>query len=118
MDTEFLSQRARILQQMASLDTMEEGSLRADFRPRPSGGQVGPYYKHQVWKEGHNITRHVPADQAGALQEAIANRQQFEQLAAQFVSLTIDHTRQTEPLAGVKKKSSPSAALKKKRSSS
>ena len=41
---------------------MEEGSLKAEYRTS-SGGErtspIGPYYKHQVWQNGRNVSRRI-----------------------------------------------------------
>ena len=88
MNTDFLTQRTHLIHQMASLQRMEQGSLKAEYRTSSAGGQtgqVGPYYKHQVWQDGHNVSRRISAEEAPGLEAAIANRQRFEALAAQFV---------------------------------
>ena len=82
-------------QQMDRVQRMEQGSLRGDTRPslRHPGRARGPYFKHQVWEDGQNVTRSVPADQADALAEAIAGRKEFEKLAEQFIETTVLMTR-------------------------
>ena len=88
-------QRQQLLQQMEQIQRMEHGSLRGDTRPsrRHPGQDRGPYFKHQVWEDGQNVTRSVPADKADALADAIAGRKQFETLAAQFIEATVRMTR-------------------------
>ena len=106
MNLNYPQKRHQLLQQMAQLNTMEYGSLKAEYRPAEAGqsaAPLGPYFKHQVWQEGHNLSRRVPTEQAPALAEAIANRQTFEKLALDYVGLTVEHTRQ-----GDAKKNSPS----------
>ena len=103
MPTNFLSTRTQILQQMAALDTMEQGSLKAEYRASPSGERCGPYFKHQVWQEGSNLSQRIPAAEAPVLEAAIANRQKFEALATQFIAVTVSHTRQSQAVATVKK---------------
>ena len=107
MNLNYPQKRHQLLQQMAQLDTMEYGSLKAEYRPLAPPSQssetLGPYFKHQVWREGRNASRRVPAEQAPALAQAIANRQTFEKLASNFVGLTVEHTRE-----GGAKKNSPS----------
>ena len=114
MINDFLSQRALILQQMAALDTMEQGSLKAEYRQSSSGERCGPYFKHQVWQDGANLSRRVPPEEAPALEAAIANRQKFEALASQFINATVSHTRQDQD--ALKKRASP-ASLRNKKSS-
>jgi hypothetical protein len=85
---------------------MEHGSLKAEYRDSSAGGQsgqVGPYYKHQVWQDGRNVSRRISAEEAPGLQAAIANRQRFEALASQFVDLTVAHTRQCQSATAQKK---------------
>ena len=119
MNPAFLAQRTQILQPMAALQTMEQGSLKAEFRDSPSGERCGPYFKHQVWQDGSNFSRRVPPEEASALEAAIANRQRFESLATQFVELTVSRTRQSQPAPSLKKKTSrPLSSWRKKRKSS
>jgi len=121
MNLDFFAQRVQILEQMASLDTMEEGSLKTEFRISSAGGQthqVGPYFKHQVWRNGRNVSQRILAEQAPALEKAIANRQKFEQLAAQFKQLTLAHTRENQSDVAQKKRSRPSSLPKSRKSKS
>jgi hypothetical protein len=104
---------------MVSLQSMEQGSLKAEYRTNSADGQtcqVGPYYKHQVWQDGRNVSRRVSAEAAPSLQAAIANRQRFEALAAQFIDLTVAHTRQWQS-ATVQKKRAPTSSSRRKRKS-
>jgi hypothetical protein len=116
MNLNYPQKRHHLLQQMAQLDTMEYGSLKAEYRPT-DGGQsaqpLGPYFKHQVWHGGHNLSRRVPAEQAPALANAIANRQTFERLASDYIGLTVEHTRQGD----AKKNSTSKLRLKRKKPS-
>ena len=95
-----LHQREQILQQMEQIQRMERGSLQAQTRPslRHPGQDRGPYFKHQIWEGGQNVTRHIPAQQADALAQAIEGRKEFEKLAEQFIDATVILTRaQTGP---------------------
>jgi hypothetical protein len=87
------AQRDQVLQRMAQLDTMEYGSLQAEHRPAQGGGTTGPYYKHQVWEHGKNLSQRIPAVEALALQTALTNRQRCEELAREFIDLTVQLTR-------------------------
>jgi hypothetical protein len=96
MNLNYPQKRHQLLQQMAQLDTMEYGSLKAEYRPAEPGQSsepLGPYFKHQVWQEGRNLSRRVPTEQALALANAINNRQTFEKLATDYIGLTVEHTR-------------------------
>jgi hypothetical protein len=96
--------RQQILQQMEQIQTMELGSLQEETRPSKTnpGQSAGPYFKHQVWDKGKNLTRRVPPEKAEALAQAIEGRKQFEQLAGQFIQTTVAMTREASP--GSKKK--------------
>ena len=94
MSDSFLAKRAALLQQMAALDSMELGSLKAEYRPTPSGSKSGPYFKHQVWKDATNQTQRVSEEDAPSLEAAIDNRLKFESLAQAFIDLTVEHTPQ------------------------
>ena len=87
------AQRGQILQQMAQLETMEYGSLHAEYRPAAGGGTTGPYYKHQVWEQGKNLSQRIPAAEAPALQTALTNRQRCEALVQEYIALTVQQTR-------------------------
>jgi hypothetical protein len=105
-------QREHLLQQMNSLTHMERGKLCRQSR----GPGATPFYKLQCWQRGKNHTRYVPADQVPALQEALANHQQFQELAEAFVTLTVRQTRQAAAADGKKNsmRSRPSATAKPK----
>jgi hypothetical protein len=118
VNTNFLTQRTHLIHQMASLQSMEQGSLKAEYRTSSAGGQtgqVGPYYKHQVWQDGRNVSRRISAEEAPGLEAAIANRQRFETLAAQFVDLTVAHTRQCQSATAQKKRASTSSSRRKRK---
>jgi hypothetical protein len=90
-----LHKRQQILQQMEQIQRMERGSLQAETRPslrRPDQDR-GPYFKHQVWENGQNVTRRIPAEKADALAQAIEGRKEFERLADQFIDATVILTR-------------------------
>jgi len=110
----FDQQREQILQQMNTLTRMERGKLCRQSR----GPGTTPFFKLQCWQRAKNHTRYVPADEVPALQQALANHQRFQELAEQFVTLTVAQTRQ-EAVAERKKnftKSRPNATAKPKRS--
>ena len=114
MNNDFISKRTRILQQMAALDNMESGSLKAEYRNSPSGERCGPYFKHQVWQDGANVSRRVTPEEAPALEAAIVNRQQFETLASEFIEVPVAGTRQSQAGA-LKKRAAPASSRNKKR---
>jgi hypothetical protein len=67
-------------------------------------GPEGPYYQHQAWEGGKNLSRYVSRDQAVAVQEAIQGYHRYQELTAQYAQAIIDQTR-AELAAHSKKKS-------------
>ena len=111
--SKFIEQRQVIFQQMAQIDQMEYGSLKAEFRPgADSSHPLGPYYKYQVWRQGKNHSQRVAGPRAEQLRQAVEGRQQFEQLAQQCIELTVQHTRATRPATDAKKNSRSQSARK------
>jgi hypothetical protein len=66
-------------------------------------GPQGPYYNHQCYEDGRNVSRYVPAEQVPELQEAIEGYRRFQELVRQYVRLQVGKTR-AERHAGLKKK--------------
>lgn len=96
-----LQRRQAILEQMARIDQMEYGSLKAEYRPGPDPGHpLGPYYKYQVWRDGKNHSERVTGARVEQLKSAIAGRQQFERLAQEFIASTVEHTRAASQISG------------------
>jgi hypothetical protein len=102
------ARRTQIIEQLAQLDTMEYGSVRAEHRPASGGGTTGPYFQHQVWEHGKNLSQRIRADEAPALQRAIANRQMAEALAQEYIAVTVQLTRQCVDDAALAKKNARS----------
>lgn len=111
--SKFIEQRQVIFQKMAQIDQMEYGSLKAEYRAGIDPDQpLGPYYKHQVWREGKNHSQRVAGPRAEQLRQAVAGRQQFEQLAQACIELTVGHTRQGQRATEAKKNSRSRSARK------
>jgi hypothetical protein len=104
--------RQTILEQMGSITHMERGKLCAQSQ----GPGAATFHKLQCWHQGKNHTRYVPAQEVPQVQAALAGHARFQQLAEEFVDLTIALTHQ-ENQADSKKnspKSKPSATRKAK----
>lgn len=102
-----------LLQQIAQIQHLERGKL-CILRHGPQG----PYYNHQTWENGKNVSRYVPRDQIPALQQALAGYAQFQQLVEQYARLRIQQFR-ADRAAGVKKKTSaPNSSWPKNKKSS
>ena len=89
--------RQSLVDQIAAISTMQPGTLAEEWRERPNPEgigvlRLGPYYKHQVWKDGRNVSRRVPAAEAALLREDIDNAKRFEQLTQELAHLNIEHT--------------------------
>ena len=91
-----IARRDELLGQMAQCDTMEYGSLHAERRHSAGGGASGPYFKHQVWERGKNLSQRIPVQDAQGLQAAIASRRHFEELAREFIDVTVQLTRRRQ----------------------
>jgi hypothetical protein len=87
-----------ILQQIAQIQRMDHGSISVIRQ-----GPHGPYYNHQCFENGRNVSRYVPAQQVPELREAIEGYRQFQQLVKQYVQLRVEKTRSARQ-AGLKKK--------------
>lgn len=107
--------RIQILQQMEQITAMENGSIQSESRPSKSDPSLvsGPYFKHQVWEDGVNVTRRVSPEEAERLAKAVEGRKQFEFLAQEFKDTTIEMTRAQLPASAQKK----TAPISKRRSS-
>lgn len=77
-----------LLQQIAQIQSMERGKLSVIKE-----SSAGPFYKIQAREQGKNLTRYVPREQVGAVQEAIEGYQRFKSLTEQYAQQVIDQTR-------------------------
>lgn len=84
----------RLLQQIAQIEGMERGKL-CVMREGPTG----PYYNHQNWEDGKNVSRYVPQEEVADLQKALAGYQTFQSLSEQYVDLIVKRTRQERSAA-------------------
>lgn len=89
---------------MAVIERMERGHLSEEYRGgSQQGGQLGPYFKHQVWEAGSNCSRRVRREEVAALREAIEGYERFGRLADEYVELTVAMTREERGDIGSKK---------------
>jgi hypothetical protein len=102
-----------ILRDLAQIQRLDRGTVSVIRQ-----GPAGPYYNHQCYEKGRNVSRYVPAEQVAQLQAAIADHQRFQQLVQQYVELLVERTR-AERQAGSKKKTPrPTSSWPKTRKSS
>ena len=90
-----------ILQDIAQLRRLDRGSV-CVIRHGPDG----PYYNHQCYENGKNVSRYVPGDQVADLKEAIESHRRLQELVEQYVQLMVEKTR-ADRQAGSKKKTPP-----------
>ena len=91
------SLRQALLDQIAAITTMLPGTLAEEYREHPAADghgtvQLGPYFKHQVWRDGRNVSRRVPAAEAATLKLDIQEAKRFQQLTDQLAQLNIQQT--------------------------
>lgn len=88
-----------ILNQIAQIQRLEKGTLNIIRH-----GPKGPYYNHQCYENGQNVSRYVPGDKAADFQEAIEGYQRFQKLVEEYVQLMVEKTR-VDRSSGSKKNS-------------
>jgi len=87
-----------LLNDIAQIQRLDRGTVSV-LRQGPQG----PYYNHQCYEKGRNVSRYVPPEQVPDLQAAIDGYRQVQELMAQYVQLMVEKTR-AERAAGAKKK--------------
>ena len=90
--------RQTVLNQLAELTTMEHGTLREEYRERPSPDgegsvRLGPYFLHQCWENGRNLSRRVPLAEVESLRDDLKNGERFEKLVSHLGQLAIAQGR-------------------------
>ncbi len=93
------SNRKALIDQIAAITTMQPGTLAEEWRERPdpdTGGtqRIGPYYKHQVWRDGRNLSRRISASEAAQLREDIDNAKRYAELTGELARINIERTLQ------------------------
>ena len=101
-----------ILQDLVQIQRLDRGSVSV-IRPGPAG----PYYNHQCYENGRNVSRYVPAEQVAELQAAIADYQRFLQLVQQYVELLVQKTRAQRQAGSKEKNPRPTSSWPKTRKS-
>ena len=87
-----------VLYEIAQIQRLERGTISVIRQ-----GPEGPYYNHQCYQEGKNVSRYVPLEQVAAVKEGIDGYHRFQELVQQYVQLMVEKTR-AEREAGLKKK--------------
>src|SRR5665213_1773504 len=87
-----------VLRELAQIQHLERGTLSVIRQ-----GPAGPYYNHQCYEAGKNVSRYVPSEQVSEMKEAIDGYHRFQELVQQYAQLMVEKTR-VERAAGSKKK--------------
>ena len=89
-----------LLHDIAQIQSLDRGTVSV-LRQGPQG----PYYNHQCYEDGRNVSRYVPPEQVPALKAAIEGHHRVQELMAQYVQLLVEKTR-ADRVPGAKKKTS------------
>jgi hypothetical protein len=102
-----------LLHGIAQIQQLDRGTLSVIRQ-----GPEGPYYNHQCYEQGRNVSRYVPAEQVADLRAALDGYRQVQTLLAEYVQLMVEKTR-AERLANAKKKTlhPKSSSLRTRKSS-
>ena len=87
-----------LLRQIGQIHRMDHGTVSVIRQ-----GPHGPYYNHQCYEKGRNVSRYVPTEQVPELEQAIEGYRRFQELVKQYVQLRVEQTR-AERQAGSKKR--------------
>jgi len=88
-----------VLHDLAQIQQMERGTLNVIRQ-----GPQGPYYNHQCYEQGRNVSRYVPAEEVAEVKEAIQGYHRFQALAQEYVQLMVEKTRVERATGHSKKK--------------
>ena len=88
-----------LLRDIAQIQRLDRGTLSVIRQ-----GPEGPYYNHQCYENGRNVSRYVPAGQVADLKAALEGHRQVQSLMSQYLQLMVEKTR-TERMASAKKRS-------------
>lgn len=111
-------QRDAVLAKLASVTSMERGTLTEEYREHlaPNGpGTIrsGPYFKHQCWEKGRNRSVRVPAQCVDMLREDLENAQRFDELTARLAGLAVENSRARRAALSAEKERASGIAAKK-----
>ncbi len=88
---------ARIKAALAAIEDMRPGSLTRQYKD--PANQSGAYYQLSYTREMKSRTEYITRDNLRAVRRQIANYQRFKALTAEWVDLSIEHSRLQMQLA-------------------
>lgn len=103
---QYQRKRKELLDQIAGIERMRKGRLSEEYRERVVDGQVrrsGPYFKHQQWKNGKNVSKRVKGEKAERLKEGISGMDRFKRLCEDYAETTVAMTEHLEDQSNSKK---------------
>lgn len=101
-----------LLHEIAQIQHLDRGTLSVIRQ-----GPAGPYYNHQCYENGRNVSRYVPAEQVPDLKAALEGYRQVQSLMAQYVQLMVEKTRDERLARSKKKTQRPNSSWRKTRKS-
>jgi hypothetical protein len=101
-----------LLQDIAQFQLLDRGTLSVIRQ-----GPEGPYYNHQCYENGRNVSRYVPAEQVADLRSALDGYRQVQGLMAQYVQLMVEKTRAERRSNSKKKSQHPKSSSRRSRKS-
>jgi hypothetical protein len=101
-----------LLREIAAIQSLDRGTLSVIRQ-----GPEGPYYNHQCYEAGRNVSRYVPAEQVAELKTAIEGYHRLQQLMGQYVQLMVERTRAARQAGSKKKIPHPRSSSPKTRKS-
>lgn len=105
---QFQNKREELLTEIGSIDRMHKGRLSEEYRERVVDGQLhrsGPYFKHQQWENGKNVSRRVKPEEVQSLREGIAQMDRFKRLCEDYSETTVAMTEELHKQHDSKKNS-------------
>ncbi len=104
----YQTKREQLLNEMGKITRMHRGRLSEEYRDREIDGEkkrLGPYYKHQQWSAGKNVSRRVNSEEAQRLREGIEGMDHFKKLSDEYIEATVAMTEQERDEEDSKKNS-------------
>jgi len=87
----------RIKEELAAIDEMRPGSLTRQYKDPKS--HSGPYYQLSYTRDMKSRTEYIARECLPDVRRQIANYKRFKALSAQWIALSIEHSRLKMKLA-------------------